>query len=303
MVATLRSHTRHARLKKRGLPVPAGLAVARWLTGLLVVRKLRKLGGGRIRLIVSGAAPLEKRLANVFRALGFNLLEGYGLTETSPVACAAVPGQERVGTVGRPLPGVEVRIGPDDEVFIRGPNVMRGYLNKPEETARAIDPEGWLHTGDQGRFDDAGNLVITGRIKELIVNSYGKNIPPVPVEQALMTSKYVEQAVVIGDRRPFLSALIVPGRIILEDWARGQNLRYPDYAGLLALPPVLDLFKSEVAKAVANLAPYEQVKQFCLIPEPCTVENGLLTPTLKVRRGKVAEAYRETIESMYRECR
>lgn len=301
MVATLRTYTRTARLRARRQPIPLLLALQRWLLGVLVVRKLKALGGGRIRLLVSGSAPLEKRLATIIRALEFNLLEGYGLTETSPVVCAAVPNHERVGTVGKPFPGVEVRIGPDDEVLIRGPNVMKGYLNKPEETAKVIDADGWFHSGDQGRFDHDGNLIITGRIKEIIVNSYGKNVAPVPIEQALASTKYIEQAVVIGDRRPYLTALVVPGRIAIEDWAREQKLRYSDYPNLLLLPPVRALIRAEIENALARFAPYEQVRKFELLPEPFTVENGLLTPTLKTRRPKVAQCYRDLIDRLYRE--
>lgn len=300
MVATLRTYGAYARLKSKGLKPPAWLAFKHWLFGLLVVRKLKKLGGGRIRLLVSGGAPLERRLARIIRNLGFNLVEGYGLTETSPVVTTAVPGAERVGTVGKPFPGIEVRIGPDDEVLVRGPNVMKGYLNKPDETAKAIDAEGWFHTGDQGRFDDFGNLIITGRIKELIVNSYGKNIAPVPVEQALCGSKYIEQAVVIGDRKPFLSALIIPGRIVLDDYARSHGIETAGFPQLLEHPDVVSLYRTEIAKALANFAAYEQVRAFKLIAEPFTVENGLLTPSLKVRRPKVEEAYRYEIQEMYK---
>ena len=266
-----------------------------------MVRKLRKLGGGRIRLIVSGGAPLERKLARTIRNLGFNLLEGYGLTETAPVVCAAIPGEERVGTVGKPFPGVEVKIGPNDEILVRGPNVMLGYYKKPEETALAIDAEGWFHTGDQGRFDSQGNLIITGRIKEIIVNGYGKNIPPVPIEHALMCSEFIDQANVIGDRRPYLVALIVPARITLEDYARENKIPYNSYEGLLNHPQIIKLFREEIDRCLLPFAPYEQVRKFWLIPEPFTVENGLLTPTLKVRRKEIDRVFKDMIEAMYEE--
>ena len=301
MLSTLRTTSRCARLKAAGRRPGPWLAFKHWLLGLLVVRKLKRLGGGRIRLLVSGGAPLERRLARVIRNLGFNLFEGYGLTETSPVVCTAIPGEERVGTVGKPFPGVEVRIGPNEEVLVRGPNVMKGYLNKPKETAEAIDKDGWFHTGDQGRFDPSGNLVITGRIKELLVTSYGKNIPPVPVEQAVCGSKYVEQAIVVGDRRPYLSAIIVPGRLILEDYARTHGLEYDDYTRLLDHPDIISLFRQEIDKALANFARHEQVRSFRLVPEPFTVENGLLTPSLKMRRPRVEQAFRDEIQQMYKE--
>jgi long-chain acyl-CoA synthetase len=301
MLATLRTCSHHARLKRKGQPVPPWLGFRRWLLGLLVVRKLRALGGGRLRLIVSGGAPLDRRLARTYRNLGFNLLEGYGLTETSPVVCAAVPGEERVGTVGKPFDGVEIRIGHQDEILVRGPNVMKGYLNKPEETARVIDPEGWFHTGDQGRFDDAGNLIITGRLKEIIVNSYGKNIAPVPIEQALAGSEYVEQAMVYGDRRPFLVALIVPSPLALAAFCRENDIPFGRVADVLDHPRVVALFNDEVKQALAGFAQPEQVRRIRLVAEPFTVENALLTPSLKLRRPQVARAYELELAKLYEE--
>jgi long-chain acyl-CoA synthetase len=303
MIAALRTSSRWARLKAKKQRPPLGLRFTHWLLGLLVVRRLRRLGGGRIRLIVSGGAPLDRKLARVFGNLGFTIIEGYGLTETAPVVCAGVPGEERVGTVGRPFPGVEVRIAGSGEILVRGPNVMKGYLNKPEETAQAIDAEGWFHTGDLGRFDDHGNLIITGRIKEIIVNSYGKNISPVPIEQALTGSKYIEQAVIIGDRRPFLAALIVPSRLVIGDYAREAGIAAPSFEKLLADERVRALFRSEIGRILANFAQYDQVRAFQLIAEPFTVENGLLTPSLKTRRSHIALAYRHEIDRLYQEAR
>jgi len=301
MVSTLRTYSRVARLRFAGKPVSLWLGFKHWLLGLLVVRKLKALGGGRLRLLVSGGAPLDRRLARIIRNLGFNLLEGYGLTETSPIVCAAVPGKERVGTVGKPFKDVEVRIGPNDEVLVRGPNVMKGYLNKPKETAEAIDPDGWFHTGDQGRFDPEGNLIITGRIKELIVTAYGKNVAPVAVEQAIAQSKYVEQVIVYGDKKPFLSALIVPSPLALEAFARERGIGFKGYADVLGHPDVLKLYEDEIGKALTGFAKYEQVRQFRLVPEPFTVENGLLTPSIKMKRPQIAAAYRGEIEAMYAE--
>jgi len=299
MISALRTYGRYARLKAGKQPIPLWLGFRHWLLGMLVVKKLRQLGGGRIRLLVSGGAPLDRRLARTIRNLGFNLLEGYGLTETSPVVCAAIPGQERVGTVGKPFEGVEVRVGPSDEILVRGPNVMTGYLNKPKDTAEVIDTEGWFHTGDQGRFDTEGNLIITGRIKELIVSSYGKNIPPVPVEQAMCNSKYIEQAMVNGDRRPFLSALVIPSPLALEAFAREQGIALKRYTDVLDHPEVVKLYDEEIKRALSGFAQYEQVHRFRLIPEPFTVENGLLTPSLKLRRPQIIAAYENELEKMY----
>jgi len=177
--------------------------------------------------------------------------------------------------------------------------VMKGYLNKPQETAEAIDPEGWFHTGDQGKFDEEGNLIITGRIKELIVSSYGKNIPPVPVEQAMCKSKYIEQAMVHGDRRPFLSALVVPSPLALEGFARERGIAFKRYTDVLDNPEVLMLYDQEIKTALTGFAQYEQVRRFKLIPAPFTVENGLLTPSLKMRRPGIIATFRDEIEAMY----
>lgn len=299
MVQTLKVYSRRYGLRSRGQPVPLGLRLAARLLWLLVVRRLHDLAGGRLRCLVSGGAPLDRRLGRILRSLDFNIYEGYGLTETSPVVCSMMPGDERIGTVGKPLDGVEIRIGPDSEILVRGPNVMKGYINKPDETARVIDAEGWFHTGDQGRFDERGNLVITGRIKELIVNSYGKNIAPVPIEQKLTASDFIEQALVYGDRRPYLIALIVPAPIALEDWCREQHISTADRLTVLDHPQVVELYRREIERALKDCAQYEQVRAFRLIPDPFTVENGLLTPSFKLRRPQIAAAYRETIERLY----
>jgi long-chain acyl-CoA synthetase len=299
MISTLRTHRRYAMRKAANQPISLWLRFKHRLLGKLVVDKLRQLAGGRLRVMVSSSAPLDRKLAHIIRNLGFNLLEGYGLTECSPAVCVAVPGQERVGTVGKPLAGVEVRIGPNEEILVRGPNLMKGYLNKPKETAEVIDTEGWFHTGDQGKFDDEGNLIITGRIKELIINSYGKNIPPSPIELAVCNSKYVEQVLVHGDRRPFLCALVVPSPLSLEAYARERGIAFTRYTDVLDHPEVLKLYDGEIKKALAGSAQYEQVHRFKLIPEPFTVENGLLTPSLKTKRPQVIAAYRNEIEKMY----
>ena len=301
MISTIRAYSRYGRRRAAKQPISAWLRFKHWLFGLLVVNKIKALGGGRIRVIVSGGAPLDRRLARAIRNFGFNLLEGYGLTETSPVVCAAVPGQERVGTVGKPFKDVEVRIGPNDEILVRGPNVMMGYLNKPKETAEAIDPDGWFHTGDQGKFDDEGNLIITGRIKELIVTAYGKNVAPIAVEQAIAQSKYVEQVMVYGDKKPFLTALVVPSPIALEDFARERSIRFNTYADVLNHPDVLKLYEDEIGKALVGLAKHEQVHRFRLVREPFSVENGLLTPSVKMKRPQIAAAYAGDIETLYAE--
>jgi long-chain acyl-CoA synthetase len=299
MISTLRTYRCYAMRKAENQPISLWLGFKHWLLGKLVVDKLKQLAGGRLRLMVSSSAPLDRKLAHTIRNLGFNLLEGYGLTECSPAVCAAIPGQERVGTVGKPFEGVEVRIGPNEEILVRGPNVMKGYLNKPKETAEVIDAEGWFHSGDQGKFDEEGNLIITGRIKELIINSYGKNIPPAPIELAVCNSKYVEQVLVHGDRRPFLCALVVPSQLSLEAFARERGIPFKRHTDVLDHPEVLKLYEGEIKKALAGFAQYEQVHRFKLIPDPFTVENGLLTPSLKTKRPQVIARYSNEFEKMY----
>jgi len=297
----VRNLNQYANLKYRRRKISLWLKLKRWLYDKIVGSKFRKLAGGRVRLIVSGGAALNKKIGKIYSIFGFNIVEGYGLTETSPVVCANTIEENRFGTVGKPFDGVMVKIGDNDEVLVKGPNVMIGYLNKPVETARAFDSEGWFHTGDQGKFDRYGNLVITGRIKELIVTSYGKNIPPVPIEQRLSESKYIDQVMVYGDRRKCLVALIVPKKEAIEKFAREKNIRFADYQALLQQAEIKKLINNELEKLNQDFAQHERVKSFALLTEPFTIENGLLTPTLKVRRDEIVKRYRDLIESLYQE--
>ncbi|MEO0091936.1 MAG: long-chain fatty acid--CoA ligase [candidate division WOR-3 bacterium] len=286
--------------KYRKLSIPLSLKIKRFIFDKLVARKFRKIAGGRLRLLVSGGAPLDRTIAKIYHIVGFNICEGYGLTETSPVVSACLPNDNRLGTVGKVFPDVQVKIGLNDEILVKGPNVMLGYHNKPEETAKAIDKDGWLHTGDQGKFDEYGNLIITGRIKELIVTSYGKKIPPIPIEEKLCKSKYIEQAVLFGDKRNFIIALIVPSQEEVEDYAKSNSIVYQKYPELLRRNEIKSLFRWEIDIACKDFAPYEKIKAFALIPENFTIENGLLTPTLKLRRNKIFEKYHNTIEEIYK---
>ncbi len=290
---------RRANLEYRGEKVPVTLRMQSALADRLVASKFRMIAGGRVRLLVSGGAPLDRGLAKTLLVLGFNILEGYGLTEASPVVTTALPEDNRLGTVGKPLDGVKVRIGDAEEILVSGPNVMRGYFNKPDETAKVIDPDGWLHTGDQGRFDEQGNLIITGRIKELIVTSYGKNVAPVPIEAEITKSPYIDQALLYGDNRKHITALIVPEKCAIENYARENDLIYAGYEELLKSGGIRELISSEIEKTTANRARYEKVKSFSIIPESFTVANKLLTPTLKLRRKRVTEKYSDVITAMY----
>ncbi|MDD3643492.1 MAG: long-chain fatty acid--CoA ligase [Candidatus Krumholzibacteria bacterium] len=300
----IRSLNERVNLEYRGEPVPFRLRALCAFYDRAVAAKFRRIAGGRLRVLVSGGAALDRRLAKTMLVLGFNVCEGYGLTETSPVVASATLEENRLGTVGRPLEGVEVMIGENDEILVRGPNVMKGYHNRPEETARAIDPVGWFHTGDRGRFDGRGNLSITGRIKEIIVTSYGKNVAPAPIESAIAKSPYIDQVVLCGDGRRFIAALIVPARCAIEEYAKGRGIVAHGYEELLAREEIRALIASEIEEATADAARFEKVRRFALIAEPFTVANRLLTPTMKLRRAKVIEAYGDLIEQIYREpCR
>jgi long-chain acyl-CoA synthetase len=297
--AAFRTLNFHANLKYKGLKIPPFVRIKRRIYDLLVASKFRKIAGERLRLLVTGGAPLDRKIAKALYVLGFNIVEGYGLTETAPVVCCASVEDNRLGTVGKPLPGVEVKIGEGEEILVRGPNVMKGYFNKPEETARAIDSDGWFHTGDQGRFDLHGNLIITGRIKELIITSYGKNVAPVPIESEIMRSGYIEQVVLYGDDRKYLSALIVPRKEALEQFAVERDIRTASYELLLQKDEVKTLMSTEIEKVTRELPNYAKVKAFNLLPESFSVDNHLLTPTLKLRRRKIYERYRPEIDAMY----
>lgn len=288
--------------RQKNQALPAGLKMKFSVADKLVFSKLKKRLGGRLRFFVSGAAPLSKEIGEFFGSADMIILEGYGLTETSPVMTANRLESFKFGTVGMPIPGVEVRIADDGEVLNRGPNTMKGYFNNEEATREAIDDDGWLHTGDIGEFDDEGFLKITDRKKNLLVTSGGKNVAPAPLESALLSSKYVEQCLVIGDKRKFISALVVPSFEVLEDWAGENGVEYETGEELIKNSRVKDLFDEELSKAVEGFAQFETVKKIALLPREWTIADNELTPTLKVKRKVVEERYREVIDSMYEEA-
>jgi len=282
-----------------GRRVPPLLRLQNVLADRLVFAKIRERFGGRLRLVFSGAAPLSRDLAEFFLSVGITVLEGYGLTETSPVVAVNTPMRLRPGTVGPVLPGVEVRIAEDGEILVRGPNVMKGYWNMPRETAEALR-DGWLHTGDVGRLDAEGFLVITDRKKDLIVTSLGKNVAPQPVENAMKESPFVANVVCIGDRRNYVSALLVAEMDAVRKWAGRNGLPAGEPAGqLLARPEVRRMFQEEVDRVMAGFAPYERIKRFALLEGDFTLEAGEVTPTLKLRRDVIWRKYADLIESLY----
>ncbi len=297
--SAIRGLNERANRRYRGERVSPLLALKCALYDRLVAKKFRDAAGGRLRIIVSGGASLDKRIAKILFVVGFNVFEGYGMTEASPViACSPVDGI-RIGTVGTPLEGVEVKIGESDEILVRGPNVMKGYLGRPEETAEALDSDGWLHSGDQGKLDADGYLSITGRLKDLIVTSYGKNISPRPMEEKIARSKYVAQVMVCGDNRKYLVALVVPDSEAIKQYASDNAIAFEDYAALLGSEEIRELISGEIDRVNKTAPSYEQVRGFDILPEEFTLENGMLTPTLKPRRGRISMIHEDLIERLY----
>jgi long-chain acyl-CoA synthetase len=282
-------------------PIPGGLGFGRKIAHKLVFSKLHARTGGRLRFFVSGGAPLLPEIARFFHAAGLPILEGYGLTETSPVIGVNTFDHWKIGTVGLPVPGVEVKIAADGEILTRGPHVMKGYYNKPEATAEVIDPDGWFHTGDIGEIDAEGFLRITDRKKDIIVTAGGKNIAPQPIEGTAKTSKFVLNAVMLGDKRKFPIMLVVPNFDNLEAWAKHKQIAFADRAALLANPEARGKVEREVLKVLRDLAHFEVPKKFVLIARDFTIESGELTPKMSVKRRVVEKNYAKEIEAAYAE--
>ena len=289
----------YAQCWREGRSAPLGVRLQHAVLDKLVAAKIRERVGGRLRYFVSGGAALPKEVAEFFHAFGILIIEGYGLTETSPVLTVNPPRAPRFGSVGKPIRGVEIKIAEDGEILARGPNIMLGYYKKPEATAAAIDPDGWFHTGDVGHIDADGYLYITDRKKDILVLANGKNVAPQPIENMLKQSELVQEAVVYGDGMSAPVALIVPNIDALRAFAKQEGIE-ADGDALLNHDAVQKQFRQELERVNRELADFQRVKGFRLISKPFSIETGELTPTLKVKRRVVAEKYAHLLQEMAR---
>jgi long-chain acyl-CoA synthetase len=291
---------KYAQKKLQKQPVSGLLNFKRKIAHKLVFSKIIAKTGGRVRFFVSGAAPLSKDIGEFFYAMGLVVMEGYGLTETSPVISVNTFDNLKFGTVGPPIPGVEVKVAEDGEILAKGPNVMKGYYKMEEVTKEVLEGE-WFKTGDIGHLDEEGRLVITDRKKDLIVTAGGKNVAPQPIENLLRTNPYIENALTIGDRRKFISALVVPNFDKLEEYAKFNNISYETIGDLVKNEKVLHFMEGEVDRATPNLANYEKIKKISLLERDFEIDKGEMTPTYKVKRNIVEEKYRSVINAIYKE--
>lgn len=287
----------HAKLDGRS---PSFLVSAQYkIAYKAVFSKIYERFGGRIRIFVSGGAPLNRISAEFFMMTGFTILEGYGLTEASPVISVNREGEIEIGTVGKPLANVDVKIADDGEILARGNNIMRGYWNDETSTSEVIDSQGWLHTGDIGQFTAKGNLKITDRKKHLLVSSGGKNIAPAPIENLLCQSRYIEQCMLIGNNRDYCTALIIIDLEVVGQWAKERGLPTTTLVQLSSEPDVVTLINNEINTLQKDVAKYERVRRFVLLAQPFTAETGELTPKLSIKRAYVEQKYSSEIEKMY----
>ncbi len=289
----------YALLNEKKQKIPRLLAIKHSIADKLVYSKLREFFGGRLRSCITGGAALSDDIWLIFTGAGISIMQGYGLTETSPVISSNNPINARLGTVGKPIRNVEVRLAEDGEIEAKGPNVMLGYYNKEDATRKVFTEDGWFKTGDIGEIDKAGFLKITDRKKELFKTSGGKYIAPSPIEQMIKASRFVSQVVLIGNERKFPAALIVPNFEQLENYAKTKNLDLKTPKDFCENERIKTLFEQEIEKCGGDLARYEKVKKFALLENELTVEGGELTPTLKVKRRVVDEKYKQVIEKIY----
>jgi long-chain acyl-CoA synthetase len=295
----LRTAVRSVPWKADGKPASLALKLEWKIADRLVYAKIREGTGGRVHSFCSGSAPLEKELAEFFWAVGLPVYEGYGLTETSPVVSANVPGHVKVGTVGRPIANVEVKIAADGEILVRGACVMQGYYHKPDATKESFTADGWLMTGDIGELDADGYLRVTDRKKELLKTASGKFVAPQLIENKLKTSPYISQAMIVGDRKKFVSALVVPDFAAVEAKAREAGITFASRSEMVQQQWVRELLGKEMDRLTQDLARYEKPKRFALLDGEFSFDNGLLTYTLKLKRREIQKRYQEMIEQLY----
>ncbi|MGA2297192.1 MAG: long-chain fatty acid--CoA ligase, partial [FCB group bacterium] len=270
------------------------------LADKLVFSKIRERTGGRLRLFVSGGAPLSVDVNEFFLAAGITCIEGYGLTESSPIISANEPDNPEIGTVGTILKNMEVKIAPDGEILARGPNIMKGYWKDPKATEEAIDENGWLYTGDIGLFTEKGNLKITDRKKYIFVNTGGKNIAPQPIENVLRQSPFIEHCVLVGDKRDYITALISPDFDELKKLADTFGLVYNSLSDLITNPKIIQVIKNDIDRYQKDFAKFERVRKFSLVSQPFSIENGELTPKLSIKRHVVERKFSYLIDEMYK---
>jgi len=292
--------------KKYGMKKLHRQSISRWLrfkkniAHKLVFSKIIEKTGGRIRFFISGSAPLSKDIGEFFYGIGLVVLEGYGLTETSPVISLSTFENIKFGAVGKPIPGVEVKIAEDGEILTRGPHVMKGYYKMEEETKEVFEG-GWFHTGDVGHLDEDSFLVITDRKKDIIVTAGGKNVAPQPIENTLKTNPYISDVIIVGDRRKFISALIVPNFEKLEEYTKSNNIPYENQSDLVKKEEIVNFMLGEVDRNTPNFASYEKIKKIILLDREFEIEKGEITPTFKVKRNVIEKKYNDLIDALYRE--
>lgn len=285
----------------KGKTPPLGIQLKWILAHGLVFSKLQKKMGGRLKFFISGGAPLAKEIGDFFHAAGFLILEGYGLTETSAAIAINSKQALKMGTVGRPLPGVEMKIAADGEILARGGVVFKGYYGRPEETSEVLEKDGWFHTGDIGVIDDDGFVKITDRKKDIIVTAAGKNIAPQNIENLIKTDPFISQIMVHGDRRKFLSALVTLDRDQIVSYAKGHQIVFKEYADLVKSDEIHHLIKARIEEKNRQLAKYETIKKFAILENDFSVETGELTPTMKVKRKFTSQKYQDVLDGFYTE--
>ncbi len=288
---------RYAEIRRE--PIPLSLKLQHSIAHKMVLKNVRALLGGRLNFFSAGGAPLAKEIEEFFFAANIFIAQGYGLTETCPMGTYNCPKDFKFGTVGKPIPGNEIKIAPDGEILIKGRNVMKGYWNKPEATAEVMTEDGYFMTGDIGEFDEDGFLRITDRKKDIIITANGKNVAPQKIESRMGQDYYVEQIVVIGDKQKYLTALLVPSFPALEEYANEKGIKFETHEELIKNLDIIKFYRERIDAQSKDLAHFEQIQKFSLLANPLTVERNEITPTMKVKRKVIAENYKDIITKMY----